>query len=92
MWYVIKTTRIIRETFQYVKQVGYVLLAREVKKTGDIFIEEKSRIILFQSWLLINGENKGQINMNPESNKRFLKKKLWGKNLLHCQDWLRLRI
>ena len=34
----------------------------------------------------MNGENKGQMNMNPESDKRFVKKKLWEKNLLHCQD------
>ena len=27
----------------------------------------------------MNGENKGQINMNPESDKRFVKKKLWEK-------------
>ena len=31
----------IGETFQYVKQVGYVLTVRESIKTGDIFVEER---------------------------------------------------
>ena len=31
----------IGETFQYVKQVGYVLTVRENIKTGDIFVEER---------------------------------------------------
>ena len=31
----------IRETVQCVKQIRYVLLAREDIKTGDIFVEEK---------------------------------------------------
>ena len=31
----------IREAFQYVKQVRYALSAREATKSGDIFLEEE---------------------------------------------------
>ena len=33
-------------------------------------------IILSYSWLFLDGKNKGQINMNPESDKRVVKKAL----------------
>ena len=39
--YITKATKIIRETFQYVKIVGYMLSVTEDMKTGNIFMGKK---------------------------------------------------
>ena len=31
-------------------------------------------------------DNKGQINLDPESEKKSVKKEIWEKNFVHCQD------
>lgn len=61
--------KMIRETFRYVKRVGYVLSAREVTR-ARYFVERKMMIILSYSWLILDGRNKGQINMKSENDKK----------------------
>ena len=68
----------IRETLQCVKQVGDVLPVKEGIKIADIFVEEKNDDNKFCPtvgcfWM---EKNKGQIIMNPESDKRVVKKVL----------------
>lgn len=43
----LRLPEIIRETFQYVKKVGYMLLVRDVMKNGELFVKGKeSNIVL----------------------------------------------
>ena len=47
----------IREVFQYAKQVGYVLSAREDIKNGDIFVQKKKGSNFFLQ-LVVSGQKK----------------------------------
>ena len=65
----------VREAFQYIKQVGYVLSAREGIKVRYFCWEKKENNFVLGLVASV-WENKGQINMDPESAKRFVKKEL----------------
>ena len=77
MWYI----KMIREAFQCVRQVGDTLLVKEGIKTGYIVKEKWWFCPIVGCW-----EKKGQICLDPENNKRFVKKELWEMTFVCYQD------
>ena len=77
----------IRETFQYVKWVGYVLSAREFTRKWDFFFLRKNDDNNFVLQLVDSRwENNGQIDMKSENDKNFVRKGTSRNNFVHCQD------